>query len=451
MIRVLILDDDKNFKLGLKESLEYENIEVSLADSILTANKQILSCKFDVYIFDIRLGEISGVEYCSSLKAKGDNTPVIFMSSGASLSEVASGMRMGAFDFLEKPFSIEKMVSAIRLAFELQELKDQVSFYASKESDKSIAILGESVKFKQVMNLISKVAPTNSPVIITGQSGTGKELIAKKIHLESKRSNKPFIKVNCSALPENLIESELFGYEKGAFTGAVNSKKGYFELANNGTIFLDEIGDMSLQAQVKVLRALQDKEIQKLGSEKIIKVDFRLIAATNKNLLQGIKEGWFREDLYYRINVYPVESIPLQDRRDDIPLLAEYFLKSFIDDNGMPQKFIDSKVYEKLKSYNWPGNIRELKNMIERLAIVGRQTIILEDLSSILNPETKIEDLSTMTLKDFKDKTEREFLVKVLKKHQGSVSEAAEQLQIERTYLHKKINQYEIQKKEYLI
>lgn len=456
MIRILILDDDKNFKLGLKESLEYENIDVSLADSILTANKQILTTKFDVYIFDISLGEISGVEYYSSLKTKGDNTPVIFMSSGASLSEVASGMRMGAFDFLEKPFSIEKMVSAIRLAFELQELKDQVSFYSSKDVDKNLAILGESTKFKQVMSLISKVAPTTSPVLITGQSGTGKELIAKKIHFESKRSAKPFIKVNCSALPENLIESELFGYEKGAFTGAISSKKGYFELANNGTIFLDEIGDMSLQAQVKVLRALQDKEIQKLGSEKIIKVDFRLIAATNKNLLQGVKEGWFREDLYYRINVYPVESIPLKERSEDIPLLANYFLKTFTDENGMPQKFIDAKVYEKLKTHNWPGNIRELKNMVERLAIVGRQTITLEDLLPILggNDSTligKSKDLSSMSLKDFKDKAEREFIVQVLKKYQGSVSEAAEQLQIERTYLHKKINQFEIEKREYLI
>ncbi len=451
MIKVLILDDDKNFKLGLKESLEYENIHVSIAESIVAANKQILASKFDVYLFDISLGEISGVEYYASLKTKGDTTPVIFMSSGASLSEVASGMRMGAFDFLEKPFPIEKMTASINLAFELQELKDQVSFYNSKESSRHLSILGESARFKQVMGLISKVAPTMSPVLITGQSGTGKELIAKKIHRESKRALKPFIKVNCSALPENLIESELFGYEKGAFTGAMSAKKGYFELAHHGTIFLDEIGDMSLQAQVKVLRALQDKEIQKLGSEKIITLDFRLIAATNKDLLLGVKQGWFREDLYYRINVYPVESIPLKDRKEDIPLLAQYFLKAFTDENSMPAKFIDAKVYESLKNYDWPGNIRELKNMMERLAIVGRQTITVEDLAPILSKEVMLEDLQSLTLKDFKDKTERAFLVSVLKKNQGSVSEAAEQLQIERTYLHKKINQYEIQKREYLI
>jgi two-component system nitrogen regulation response regulator NtrX len=450
MIRVLILDDDKNFKLGLKESLEYDSIEVFLADSALNANKQILIQKFDVYIFDIRLPDISGVEFYASLKAKGDLTPVIFMSSGASLSEVAEGMRIGAFDFLEKPFSIEKIISSIKHAVELQELKDQIKFYSTKDTTDSLNILGDSPKFNALMSLVSKVAPTHSPVLITGESGTGKELVAKKIHFESKRANKPFIKVNCSALPENLIESELFGYEKGAFTGATNSKKGYFELAHNGTIFLDEVGDMSLQAQVKVLRALQDKEIQKLGSEKIIKIDFRLIAATNKNLEQGIKEGWFREDLYYRLNVYPIENIPLKDRKDDIPVLAQFFLKTFTDENGMPSKFIDINVFDRLKNYGWPGNIRELKNIIERLAIISRQTITEQDLDSVLKSPEPTRSFEGMNLKDFKDSMERDFIVSVLKQHSGSISEAAEQLQIERTYLHKKITQHDIKKKEYL-
>jgi len=448
-MNILLVDDDKNLRAGMKLSLEREGFFVTLADSFGAGLKQVLSKSFDVLVFDIKLGELTGLDLFNKIKQESNETPVIFISSGASLSEVAEVMRMGAFDFLEKPFSTEKLSSSIKNAVLIQDLQSRV---LSLENEKSSAleIIGDSPAFVSLMRQTTQVAKTNATVLITGENGSGKELIAQKIHNESLRKNRPLVKVNCSAIPENLIESELFGHEKGAFTGAEKAKKGYFELANGGTLFLDEIGDMSLSAQAKVLRALQDSEIQKVGSERILKVDVRLIAATNKNLKKGVGEGWFREDLFFRVNVFPLVSVPLRERASDIPLLASHFLNTYAASNALGKKTVDYRVFEKLKKHSWPGNIRELKNTMERLAIVSFGNIVEKDLAGFFEVSVgSNEGMSQLSLKDFKEQSERKFLVKALVRAQGVISEAAKSLGIERTYLHKKISQHDIQKKEY--
>lgn len=460
-MRVLLVDDDKNLRLGLKMQLESNGMDVNVADTYQAALRAMTESDYNAYVLDIKLNDnLTGIELYNKIRSMNNQTPVIFISSGASLSEVAEGMRLGAFDFIEKPFAPDKLISAIRNANEIVSLKENLQFYNQKLLQEDQSIIGESKAVKDVISMIGKVAPTNSVVLITGESGTGKELVAKKICALSKRSSKPFIKVNCSSIPENLIESELFGYEKGAFTGAGNSKKGYFELAHQGTLFLDEVGDMNLSAQAKVLRALQEQEIQKLGSEKIIKVDVRIIAATNKDLVKGVKEGWFREDLYYRLNVFPVKNPPLRERKEDISKLAQFFLDKFIKENSMPAKMIDQNLYETLKTHDWPGNIRELKNAMERIAIIGRQRLVVSDFTTLTIPTSttqsssesvNYDDFDGMSLKEFKDKVEKRFIIESLKKHGGNIASCSEQLDIERTHLHKKIKAYDIKKRDYLV
>ncbi|MGH1468645.1 MAG: sigma-54-dependent transcriptional regulator [Bdellovibrionales bacterium] len=446
-MRVLLVDDDRNLRMGIKLNLEREGVTVSLAESFESGMRKISKEEFDVLIFDIRLGDMTGLDLFSKIKKENVETPVIFISSGASLSEVADVMRMGAFDFLEKPFSDEKLLNSIKNAVLIKNLQTKIDFL-NGQSFKGATAFGDNKDYVALVKKAIKVARTLSTVLITGESGTGKEVLAKKIHLESARSKGPYVKVNCSAIPENLIESELFGHEKGAFTGAERSKRGFFEVAHTGTIFLDEVGDMSLAAQAKVLRALQDSEIQKLGSEKIINVDVRVIAATNKDLEKGIQEGWFREDLYFRINVFPLETIPLRKRKDDIPVLAEHFMSDFLKKNSMKAKKFDFRVFEKLKSYDWPGNIRELKNIVERLGIVSDDLIVDSDLSGFIDVKEPL-DYAGLTLKEYKELSEKAFLIDSLRRHEGVISVAAKELGIERTYLHRKISQYKISKKDY--
>ncbi|MCO5114372.1 MAG: sigma-54 dependent transcriptional regulator [Bdellovibrionaceae bacterium] len=463
-MKILLVDDDKNLRLGIKLSLESEGFEVTAADTYEMALRLINEERgFEAYVLDIKLNaNLTGIELYQKVRALNDQTPVIFISSGASLSEVAEGMRLGAFDFLEKPFAPDKLIATLKNVQEISSLKEKLAFYNQTLLKDSDIIIGQSKAFQEVLNAVSQAAPTQSTILITGESGTGKELVAKRICALSKRSTKPFIKVNCSSIPENLIESELFGYEKGAFTGAISTKKGYFELAHQGTIFLDEIGDMNLSAQAKVLRALQEQEIQKLGSEKIIKVNVRVIAATNKDLQKGVAEGWFREDLFYRLNVFPIKTPALRQRKEDIAKLAQYFLETFIQENSMPKKIIDNKLYDRLKEYDWPGNIRELKNIMERIAITGKQRLVESDflnLGFLEKSHTKtnsrksvngFEDYGHFSLKSFKEDMEKRFIIESLKKHQGNIAACAVQLEIERTHLHKKIKQYQIQKREYL-
>lgn len=447
--RVYIVDDDKNVRRSLQIALQNKGFSVQVFQEPISAFSALKEKLPDVLILDVRMGEISGIDLFRKILSEGFNPPTIFMSAHATTSEAVDAVQLGAFDFLEKPFSSEKLIVTLNRCLEFTIAKEKIAEFASKTENTNF--LGETQVFKDLLKDINRVAATNSPVLITGESGTGKELIAKEIHSQSKVSNGPFIKVNCSAIPENLIESELFGYVKGAFTGAEKNKKGYFELAAGGSIFLDEIGEMSLAAQAKVLRVIQNMEIQKLGSEQITSIKVRIITATNRDLEEEIKNKSFREDLYYRINVFPILSPSLKQRKNDIPLLAEYFLSEYVRVNGLPAKFISPAAMEKLKTYSWPGNIRELKNVVERMAILGGQTLNEEHL---ILPQQFSVDTSSFDftpLKNYRNQVERSYIIQTLKKTGGNISEAAGLLDVERTYLHKKINQHEIKKKEYFI
>jgi two-component system nitrogen regulation response regulator NtrX len=447
--QIYIVDDDKNIRRSLQVSLQNLNYATHVYENPIVAFNDLKKKAPDILILDVKLGDISGIDLFRKLLTEGIDVPVIFMSAHATTSEAVSAVQMGAFDFLEKPFSVEKLAITIERCLELRSAKKLITELKSKTED--VEFIGHSKAFGDLMANIDKVAPTNSPVLITGESGTGKELIAREIHRRSKFANNAFIKVNCSAIPENLIESELFGYVKGAFTGAEKSKRGYFELADNGTLFLDEIGEMSLSAQAKVLRAIQNMEIQKLGSEHVYSIKVRIICATNRDLKKDIKSKTFREDLYYRINVFPIYSPALRERKSDIPLLVEYFLREYVRINMIPDKFISPNVMDKIKNYQWPGNIRELKNIVERMAILSGQTIEEKHLPNLeqITADKGNEDI--LPLKEYRNKVERSYILTVLKKTGGNISDAAFLLNVERTYLHKKISQFEIKKKEYFI
>lgn len=446
---VYLVDDDKNVRRSLQVALQNIGYQVQTFHEPMAAFNAIQEKSPDIAVLDVKLGDISGIDLFRKMLVNGIDTPVIFMSAHATASEAVSAVQMGAFDFLEKPFSPEKLIITIDRCLELKSAKAEIDELKSKTE--GISFLGRSQAFKDVLTDIQKVAATQSPVLITGESGTGKELIAREIHRNSRVSQGPFIKVNCAAIPENLIESELFGYNKGAFTGAEKGKKGFFELADGGTIFLDEIGEMSLNAQTKILRVLQSMEIQRLGSEQPTKITVRIITATNRNLKDEVTNKAFREDLYYRINVFPIHSPPLRDRKSDIPLLVEYFLSEYIRINGVPTKLVSASAMEKLKSYNWPGNIRELKNVVERMAILGGQTLDEQHIINLVEEKKRVSASQVLALKDYRNQVEREYILHVLKQAGGNVSEAASLLQVERTYLHKKIQQYEIKKKEYFV
>jgi|JI10StandDraft_1071094.scaffolds.fasta_scaffold36263_6 two-component system nitrogen regulation response regulator NtrX len=444
---IYLVDDDKNLRKGLQIALMNEGFEVKTFAEPFAVLNEIKSNEPDVLVSDICMGEVSGIELFQKLLSDGYDIPVIFISGQASISDAVKGVQMGAYDFLEKPFAAEKLVVTIEKCLHLRKIKQEVDDLKSSVAETEFK--GKSKVFTDLLSSIKKVAGTTASVLITGESGTGKELVAKEIHKNSQVASGPFIKVNCSSIPENLIESELFGFNKGAFTGADRNKKGFFELANNGTIFLDEIGEMSLAAQAKVLRATQNMEIQKLGSEQVVSIKVRIVAATNRDLQAEVKKGNFREDLFYRLNVFPISMPSLRERTSDIPMLAEHFLSEYVRVNRLPQKFLSPEAMKRLMEYPWPGNIRELKNAIERMAILGGQ-VLDETLLSFLSTESIRKSNSDLkSLKDFRTVSEREYILNVLKTTDGSISEAASVLQIERTYLHKKIHDYKILKKEY--
>jgi two-component system nitrogen regulation response regulator NtrX len=314
-------------------------------------------------------------------------------------------------------------------------------------------IVGESQAIKQVVSEALKVAKTQANVMITGESGTGKELIANTIHAQSDRREGPIIKVNCSAIPEQLLESELFGYEKGAFTGAVTGRKGFFEMAHRGTIFLDEVADLSLPAQAKILRVLQNGEIQKVGSEKVVKVDVRVISGTHKDLKQAVGDGHFREDLYYRLNVVPIRVPSLRDRADDIPLLVRFFAQQLCAKNNLKEKLIDDEVLLEMQRYPWPGNVRELQNALERMLIMSGDTVVASDLPEeiLVVPDDLAEQSGRSALKDFRDNAERDFIVNAIRKSNGNITQAAIELGVRRTYLHKRLAVLKITKKDFFV
>ncbi len=446
--RLLVVDDEKNIRRTLKMILQGDGIEVVECATAEEALALLGKEWFDLVLLDIRLPGMDGMKLLERVKSEYPAIEVIMISGHGSIQDAVGATRMGAFDFLEKPLDRDRVVLTVRNCLEKINLSRRLSEIQQLD-EQQYQMVGESPVIQKLWEEIRKVAPTNGRVLITGESGTGKELVARAIH---RRSEMPFVKVNCAAIPAELIESELFGYERGAFTGAVGRKKGQFELANGGTLFLDEVGDMSLAAQAKVLRALQTGEITHVGGERTIKVDVRVIAATNKDLRRAVEEGAFRDDLYYRLNVVPIRCAPLRERMEDIPLLASKFVSDFCRENNFKPKSIDEQVLEAFRNYHWPGNIRELRNVIEHMVIMSGQdshvitTTHLPEWMQKPAGKVDIKRFGQMSLKDVREEVEREFILAKLHEHGWNISRTASALGVERTNLHKKMKQLGIRR-----
>ncbi len=445
--RVLIVDDEKSVRRSLKKLLSYEKFRIFTAPDGPTALQIVDSERVDIVLLDIKMPGMDGIETLEKMKEIKKDLPVIIISGHGTISTAVKATKLGAFDFLEKPVDMDKLLLTIRnglkqieLSRENVQLREQFAYETE--------IIGEHNEIKEIKDTIRQVAPTSARVLIIGENGTGKELVARKLHQLSKRSSEPFVEVNCAAIPEELIESELFGHEKGSFTGAHSKRIGKFELADGGTIFLDEVGDMSPSAQAKVLRVLEESTYERVGGAELKKVDVRVISATNKDLLQEASEGNFREDLFYRLNVVPVYIPPLRERRSDIEILARHFLRKFSTELGISEKIISRQAMEKLKHYSWPGNVRELKNMIERLCILtrGREIKVsdLPELRIMRKEDLKKDPFAMTSYKEFKDFTEREFLIRALEENGGNVSRTARQLGMQRSNLYKKLEKHNI-------
>ena len=381
MTKILIIEDEEPIRRVLKKILSEENDDFKLfeAEDGKQGINLILEEDYDLILCDIKMPKMDGLEVLETARNKGVTTPFIMLTGHGNVETAVHAMKNGAYDFIPKPPDLNRLLISVRNAIESKHLiKENV--FLKKKIAKKYEIIGNSFKIKEVIEMIDKVAQTQARILITGPNGTGKELVANQIHQKSNRSKSPLIEVNCAAIPSELIESELFGHLKGAFTSAVKDRKGKFEAASGGTLFLDEIGDLSLGAQAKVLRALQENKVQRVGSDKDISVDVRVLAATNKNLKEEITAGRFREDLYHRLAVILIEVPPLAQRTDDIPLLTEHFINQIASKDGMPVKKIDSEAYDLLKQYSWSGNIRELRNVIERLMILGDDPITKKNI-----------------------------------------------------------------------
>lgn len=386
-MQILLIDDERAIRRALREILEFENCQVHEAESGVQALQLLEQSSFDLIFSDIKMPHMDGIELLEQIKKKNLETPVVMISGHGNVETAVGAIKLGAFDFIEKPLDLNRILVLLRQVKDRNHLVEQtVQLKQVVKKIKGTHIIGQTPAIQEITAMIDKVAPSDARVLITGANGTGKELVARSLHELSNRNKAPFIEVNCAAIPAELIESELFGHEKGAFTSAVKDRKGKFELASGGTLFLDEIGDMSLAAQAKVLRALQENLIQRVGGEKDIKVDCRVLAATNKDLQLEIKEGRFREDLFHRLAVILIHVPALNERREDIPMLTEHFLQLICQDHGIPKKSIDASAIEALQALNWTGNIRELRNIIERLVILSDQTITSSDVKRYANP-----------------------------------------------------------------
>jgi two-component system nitrogen regulation response regulator NtrX len=407
----------------------------------------------DIVLLDVWMDGMDGIEALQKMKALNDRIPIVVMSGHGNIETAVRATKLGAFDFLEKPLSLEKLLPMIEHAKEASAVRRQ---QAEEFGNQRYDIIGDSEEIQKIKRQIRVIAPRNSWVLITGENGSGKEMVARNIHIYSKRVAKPFVAVNCAAIPEELIESELFGHAKGAFTNAVAMKRGKFELAHHGTLFLDEIGDMSLKTQAKVLRILQEQSFERVGGDETINVDVRVIAATNKNLHEEIKAGRFREDLFYRLNVIPVEMPALRQRKHDVPALASYFLEQMAQELNEKKKFIEPDAMKILKSYSWPGNIREFKNIVERLCILVVDPVIrASDLPDLLGKDLQNSDESAATyqvssgasLKTARSEFERFFILDRLEENDWNVSKTADAIGIERSNLHRKLRAYNIDPK----
>ncbi|MFO8021409.1 MAG: sigma-54 dependent transcriptional regulator [Perlabentimonas sp.] len=385
MTKILVIDDERAIRNSLKEILEYEKHEVDIAEDGNEALELFQKTSYDVVLCDIKMPKMDGIEVLEKLQELSSETPVIMISGHGNIDTAVEAIKKGAFDFIEKPLDLNRILITIRNATDKTTLIKETKILKKKVT-KTFDIVGESDSISRVKEMIDRVAPTDARVLITGSNGTGKELVARWLHEKSNRADMPFVEVNCAAIPSELIESELFGHEKGAFTSAVKQRKGKFEQANGGTLFLDEIGDMSLSAQAKVLRALQENKVSRVGSDKDINVDVRIVAATNKNLQEEIETNRFREDLFHRLSVIIIQVPSLNERIEDIPILTEHFIGLICEEHGIPLKKVTPDAVDALKKYNWTGNIREFRNVIERLIILCDKEITGKDVNTFAQP-----------------------------------------------------------------
>jgi two-component system, NtrC family, nitrogen regulation response regulator NtrX len=442
MKTVLVVDDEQAIRDSIRMILEYEKFSVQFAEDGPSAISRVQAGGIDLVLLDIKMPGIDGMRVLQVLRESAPALPIVMISGHGTIETAVEATRLGAYDFLPKPIDRERLLIVVRNATEYKHLREQV--------ERKSRIIGETQLMKDLLVLIQRVAPTEARVMITGENGSGKELVAQAIHRFSKRSSQPLVEVNCAAIPNELIESELFGHEKGSFTGATNQRVGKFELADHGTIFLDEIGDMSMNAQAKVLRALEEGRIERVGGSRTVSVDVRVIAATNKNLLDSVKNGAFREDLYHRLNVIPIRVPSLRERREDIPLLARAFVEEVCAQNGMATKTITDEALRRLQTLEWSGNVRELRNAIERMVIMTPGPIISE--SEIMMPQPvhhgEAEELMVegLTFQEFKDRAEAAFIKKQLGLSGWNVSKTADILQIQRSHLYSKMKKYGLER-----
>jgi DNA-binding NtrC family response regulator len=451
MKTVLVVDDDKSVRNSLKMILEYEHYEVEFAENGEQGLHNLERFPVDIVLLDVKMSGMDGIEVLTKIRQKNDKLPVVMISGHGTIETAVEATKLGAFDFLSKPLDRDKLLVTIRNA--LQQAKLTEEYEKLQESVEGRRhILGEGKKIKDILALIERVAPADARVLITGENGTGKELIARAIYRSSKRVTKPFVEVNCAAIPSELIESELFGHEKGSFTGATVQRIGKFEQADEGTLFLDEVGDMSLQAQAKVLRALEEGKIERVGGNKLIPVDVRVLAATNKKLEEEIEKGHFRDDLYHRLNVIPIHAPALREHREDIPILVQSFIEDVCMRNGIAQKTISDEALHVLFQRDWPGNVRELRNAVERLVILSPgNSIDINALDAFVDLGTnKNNDLFDLggTFQEFKDRSEAVFIRKQLEIHKWNITKAADAMEIQRSHLYTKMKRYGLTKDE---
>ncbi|MCS6290916.1 MAG: sigma-54-dependent Fis family transcriptional regulator [Nitrospira sp.] len=457
---ILIVDDEVSILNSLSSILEDEGYEVSVAKSGIEALKLCAVNPPELMMLDIWMPDMDGLETLRRLRELVPQTQVMMMSGHGSIETAVKAIKLGAYDYIEKPLSLENVTLRVKHALDQHRLEQENRTLRTKV-ERRFELIGQSPAMRQLKQIIETAGPTNSRVLIGGENGTGKELVARAIHQHSARANRPFVAVNCAAIPETLIESELFGHERGAFSGATTMKRGQFEQADGGTLFLDEIADMSLSTQAKVLRALQEQQFTRVGGTKLIKVDVRVLAASNKDLLKEIEKGTFREDLFYRLNVVPIVVPTLRDRREDIPLLVKHFLHVHAEEQGLKIKQVSPEAMEVFIQYEWPGNIRELRNLIERLMIMVPGPVIEASHASValqVRPQLSATQQaagaqapnSLLTrhydsLRDARNAFEKEFIARKLREHHWNISRTAEDLQIERSHLHRKIKLLDVE------
>ena len=444
--RLLVVDDEENVRASLKAVLEDEGYSVEAVGSGTDCLHLLERRNFDLIFLDIWLPGKDGIEVLKEIRSRRPLQYVIMISGHGTIETAVQATKLGAFDFIEKPLSLEKLLLVLQHALKQKRLEEENRSLKDLVRQET-TMIGESVPMIALRQQIQYAAPTEGRILIYGENGTGKELVARLIHLGSPRKEQPFVEVNCAAIPEDLIESELFGSEKGAYTGSTETRKGKFELGDGGTVFLDEVGDMSVKTQAKVLRVLEEQRFVRVGGSQPIEIDVRVIAATNKNLEDEIEKGSFREDLFFRLNVIPFEVPPLREKKEDIPLLVDYFMDHFCQRYGKPRKSISRQAMQRLHYYHWPGNVRELKNIVERLVImVPSAKVESSDLPAVLS-KLNVREFRppAQSWQEAREDFERKFIMDKLREYDGNISRTAAAIGMERTHLHRKLKAYKIQ------